>query len=139
MKMNNYFNLEEFLESDTALSKKIKNLPSWDVVANLRALTDNILNPLREAYGSSVIVTSGYRSEALNKAVKGSKTSNHMTGDAADLKPADGDVKRLFNLAKKMMEDGEIEVGQLIDEYNYSWVHISNPTEKHHNQILHLK
>lgn len=137
--MKNYFTLQELLHSDTAIKKKIENLPSFEEVENLKALRDSVLNPLREAYGSALKVTSGYRNEALNKAVKGSKTSEHCNGRAADLIPADGNVKRLFNLAKKLMEEGSLEVGQLIDEYGYSWVHISLPSDKHHNQILHIK
>lgn len=141
MAIPRYFDLEELLQSDTALGQKIENLPSWNIVENLYNLA-LLLDKIREKYGSAIKVNSGYRSPKLNSAVGGSKTSNHMSGQAADIVPADGDTARLFNLIKSMMDNKEIEVGQLIWEYGTKkkpkWVHLSTPTEKHHNQILYL-
>lgn len=80
-------------------------------------------------------MTSGYRSEALNKAVRGSATSQHLKGEAADI--VSDDNKKLWLLICDMISNGEITVGQLIDEKKL-WIHISLPNERHHNQILHL-
>ena len=135
--MPKYFTLEELLYSKTALNKKIQNIPSWEAVDNLEKLATDILDPLREKWGSPISVTSGFRSEKLNAELKGSKTSQHRFGQAADLDCKNN--KKLFELAEQMIKDGELQVGQLIDEYNYSWVHISLPDAKHQNQILHLK
>ena len=75
----------------------------------------------------------------LNKAVGGSKTSQHLLGQAADIKASQNENKALFQLIEKMVKDGEIQVGQLIDEYGYKWIHVSLPrTNKPNNQILHL-
>ena len=76
---------------------------------------------------------------ALNKAVGGSKTSQHLLGQAADIKSSQNENKALFQLIEKMVKAGEIQVGQLIDEYYYKWIHVSLPrTNKPNNQILHL-
>ena len=86
----NYFELEEFLRSSTALNKKIENLPSYQVVDNLILLRDNLLNPLREAWGSGIHINSGFRCPALNKAVNGVQNSQHLYGCAVDIVPSNG-------------------------------------------------
>ena len=129
------FTLQELVASDTATRMGIDNSPDEEVEKKLRLLATSILQPLRDRYGKPITVTSGYRCSKLNKAVGGVSTSQHLKGEAADL--VTDDVKALFNLAKKRVEDGEIQVGQLIDEYG-RWVHISLPDKKHKNQILHL-
>ena len=129
------FTLQELVASDTATRMGIDNSPDEEVEKKLRLLATTILQPLRDKYGKPITVTSGYRCTALNKAVGGVATSQHLKGEAADL--VTDDVKALFNLAKQMVEDGQIEVGQLIDEYG-RWVHISLPSNKHKNQILYL-
>ena len=131
------FTLEELYKSSTASKLGINNVPNKDVSNNLMILAVKILQPLREAYGKPITVTSGYRSFELNKAVKGSSTSQHLKGEAADL--VTDNNKKLFEVAKRVIDEGKIKVGQLIDEYNYKWIHISLPNNKHNNQILHLK
>ena len=131
------FTLEELYKSSTSSKLGINNVPNKDVSNNLMILAVKILQPLREAYGKPITVTSGYRSLELNKAVKGSSTSQHLKGEAADL--VTDNNKKLFEVAKRLIDEGKIKVGQLIDEYNYKWIHISLPNNKHNNQILHLK
>ena len=79
------FTIQELTASTTTEAKKINNDPTPEVLENLKQLINNVLDPLRNAYGKPIIVTSGYRSPALNAAVKGSKTSQHMKGQAADM------------------------------------------------------
>ena len=100
-----------------------------------------MLQPIRDAWKGVIVVNSGYRCEALNKAVGGSKTSQHLKGEAADIKVGGKERNRkLFNFIYKLISQGKIKVGQLIDEYGYSWVHVSLPREgKTNNQILHIK
>lgn len=78
-----YFTLEELLKSQKALDNKIPNLPSWEIVENLRETAFD-LDQIREDVGVAINATSGYRSEALNKFVNGSATSVHRNGDAID-------------------------------------------------------
>lgn len=98
-----YFTIAELCKSDTADRKGIDNRCKKEHVANLTALVDNVLDPLREAYGKPITINSGFRSPALNKAVGGSATSDHMQGRAADItggSPAEN--KKLFNLVQSL-------------------------------------
>ena len=65
-----YFTIKELCQSSTTTQKGIDNTPNSEIVSNLEQLVDKILDPLREEFGESIIVNSGYRSPALNKAVK---------------------------------------------------------------------
>ena len=132
-----YFTLQEFISSPTARRLNIDNTPSRDVVGRLNLLVDNILDPLREAYGQPIIVTSGFRSAKLNKAVGGAKTSQHMLGEAADIRTVSDkpeDNRRLFDLCRTL----RLPFDQLIDEYGYNWIHVSF-SPRHRRQILHIR
>ena len=137
-----FFSIEEMTKSATAKRLGIDNSPSPEIENNLVRLIETVLDPIRERYGSPLRISSGYRCKKLNDAVDGSKTSQHMKGEAADLIPADGDTRRLFYLIKEMIDNKEIKCGQLIWEYGTKkapkWVHISIKTDKKHNQILYL-
>lgn len=129
-----YFTLYELCKSDTAKKQNIDNFPTWEVVDNLKELVTNVLDPLREMYGKPIIINSGYRSEALNKAVKGSNTSDHMSGRAADIDAGSiEENKKLFNYIKD-----NFEFDQLIDEKGLSWVHVSFRKNNNRKQILYL-
>mgnify|MGYP003538318601 FL=1 len=93
-----------------------------------------VLDPLRSLYKRAIRVSSGFRSEALNEAVNGSKTSQHMKGEAADITAGSKKANRkLFELIRD-----NLTFDQLIDESDYSWIHVSF-TKNNRNQILHLK
>lgn len=142
MKLSENFTLEELTYSKTAEDLNIDNTPSEEIINKLTLLCEKILQPVRDKFGKSIFVTSGYRCPELNKALKGSSTSQHRFGEAADIVTKENDRehnKELFNLIKEMIEDGNITVGQLINEYNYDWIHVSLPTEKHTNQIIAIK
>ena len=132
-----YFTLNELIKSDAAKRSKINNTSNKQEENNLIALVENILDPLREAYGKPIIVTSGFRCERLNKLVNGSKTSQHRTGQAADIRTVEDTVeenKKLFDLAQEL----NLPFDQLIDEYNFDWVHVSY-SPRNRKQILHIK
>lgn len=130
-----YFTINELCRSETASKHKIDNTPSAEIIANLTALVDNVLDPLREAWGRPIIVTSGYRCEALNKAVGGVPTSQHKQGQAADISTGSiEDNKKLFELAIKL----KLPYDQIIDEYGYKWVHISYSSTRRRGNIRHL-
>ena len=119
-----YFTLAEMTKSATAQRKGIKNDPSIQVCKSLTALIEKVLDPLREAYGKPIIVTSGYRCEKLNKAVGGAASSQHVKGEAADIRSVQDtpeENKKLFDLIVKL----GLPFDQLINEYNYDWVHVS--------------
>lgn len=117
-----YFTIAELCKSDTAKKLGIVNTPTEEVIDNLHALIDNILDPLRIAYGKPIYVNSGYRCPILNKAVGGVKTSNHQYGYAADITA--GSVAENRKLWKIFL-DLHIPFTELIDEKNMTWIHIS--------------
>ena len=80
-----YFTISELLKSDTATKHGIWNGATKEAEENLRSLVENVLDPLREAYGKPIRVTSGYRCPKLNRLVGGSPNSQHMRGEAADI------------------------------------------------------
>ena len=132
------FSMEELVVSDTARMKGIDNTPDKEVEARLVQLAQQVLQPLRDSYGKPIKISSGYRCQALNKAIGGVSTSQHLKGEAVDINNGQSENKKLFLLASKMIKEGVITVGQLIDEKGYKWLHISLPDNKHRNQILHL-
>ena len=119
-----YCTINELCKSKTAARKKIDNTPTEDVKKRLKLLIELILDPLREAYGAPIIVDSGYRCPKLNKSVGGSSTSQHKTGEAADIrtvKDTPEENKKLYDLIKKL----KLPFDQLINEYGFNWVHVS--------------
>ena len=115
-----HFTVAEFVRSEKADKRAIDNRLPKELLPNVQALVDNVLDPLREAYGKPITVTSGYRCPALNKAVGGSATSQHISGQAADITAGSRkENKRLFYLIQEL----GLPFDQLIDEKNFSWLH----------------
>lgn len=145
MNLSKNFTLAEMTASATAKRLGIDNTPSKDIIDNITELVTTVLQPIRDAFKAPIVVTSGYRCTRLNTAINGAKNSDHRFGSAADIhtlsdKPADN--KKLFDLIVKLAKEGKIKCRQIIDEYDYNWIHVScnhmyNPTKN--NQILHIK
>ena len=132
-----YFTMNELTASATAKRLGIPNVPTWREAENLRLLVENVLDPLREAWGAPIIVTSGFRSKMLNEMVGGAANSQHTIGMAADIRTLSDlpqDNERLFDLARRM----DLPFDQLIDEYRYNWVHISYSRYSMRKQVLHI-
>ena len=132
-----YFTMNEMTASATAKRLGIPNVPTWREADNLRLLVENVLDPLREAWGHPIIVTSGFRCKLLNDMVGGAKNSQHTTGMAADIRTLSDlpqENERLFDLARRM----DLPFDQLIDEYRYNWVHISYSRYSMRKQVLHI-
>lgn len=137
-----YFTLAELCFSNTAKTRKIDNFPTFDVAFRLFELGEKILDPLREAWGRhvmatpwiknkscAIIVRSGYRCPALNASINGSsKTSVHQLGLAADLQPANGEIKEFIRFAKDWIVKNRIRFDQFIIETQNGgqsyWLHI---------------
>lgn len=140
-KITENFTIEEMVNSSTATRLGIDNTPTSDQMNNIVKLVHEILQPIRDEYKKPIIVTSGFRCEKLNTAVGGVKTSQHLMGEAADIRTVSDskeDNRELYMLIIDMVKKGMIVVGQIINEHNYDWIHISLPTDKKHNQILGL-
>lgn len=119
MKLSKYFTLEEMVQSQTATRRGLDNTPPEDIKTNL-ALTCNLADEVRELLGAPILVSSGYRSPAVNAAVGGSQRSAHMRGYAIDfICPGFGTPEAIVNAVYK----SKIDFDQIIMEG--TWVHLS--------------
>lgn len=133
MQLTEHFTLAEFVWSETADRNHIDNTPSQEVVDNLRALCRNVLEPARVAFGAPIYITSGYRCPALNKAVGGKPTSQHLRGEAADLQVRGvKNLRSLYKIIDRLPHD------QLLYESNGTtkWLHISFRQFGNRNQSI---
>lgn len=138
-----YFDLDEFLKSETGRKKGIENLPTFVQVDHLRELTEKILDPLREAWGGPLRVSSGFRCEKLNGAVGGSSTSAHLQGYAADIVPTYGTLKGFMDFAERWLRMNDVAFDQSIrerDKRGNEWWHIAvrNNSGQQRRQFLAL-
>lgn len=119
--MGKYFTMAEMVRSDTADRMGINNRIPKGLVPDMEALIGNVLDPLRSWWGKPIYVNSGYRCPELNAAVGGSGTSQHMSGQAADIDSRD---RRQNRLLFKHIRDN-LPYDQLIWENGGDWVHVS--------------
>lgn len=129
MQLGKYFTLSEMTNSAIARSHKLNNIPSAAELEHLKNLVKHILDPLREALGP-VTVTSGFRSAPVNRAAGGSSSSQHVLGQAADIK-----IKGMTSdqVVRKIIEM-KLPFDQVIEEFG-SWVHVSYGP-RHRRQAL---
>ena len=132
MRISKHISLEEATLSPTALRLGIDNTPNDEVLVNMKLVAERCFEPIREWYGKPIKVNSFYRCDALNKAVKGSATSQHVQGKAIDISTGTkAGNKLIYDWAKE-----NLIFDQLINEYDYSWVHISYNKNNNRNQTL---
>jgi len=106
--------------------------PPAEIIENLRALCVHVLQPLRDALGTPVNLNSGYRCPSLNRSIGGAKNSQHMSGHAADIVDFTNGNEYLFNKIKEL----NLPFDQMIDEFNFRWVHVSYDPSRNRRQIL---
>jgi antitoxin component of RelBE/YafQ-DinJ toxin-antitoxin module len=124
VRLSPHFHLEEFTRSKTALELGISNTPDVEQVQNISALCKVVLEEVRKHFGKPIFITSGYRSPELNKAVGGSKYSQHLKGEAADFVVKGIPVNQVF----EYIIHQSIPFDQCIHEKkgNTEWIHISH-------------
>jgi len=128
--------LQELIHSNTAKAKGIDNSPTNEHLRNLIEIANNIFQPLRDGIGKPIRISSGYRSEKLNKAVGGSKTSQHNKGQALDLVATTGFTnKDIFDYIKKNLEFDQM-IWEFGTDKNPDWVHVSYNKGKNRKQVL---
>lgn len=136
MKLSEHLDLSEVTRSNEAKRKGISNMPTPEHIENFKKLAENIFEPIRKHFGVPIFVSSGYRSKELNKAIGGASSSQHLLGEAFDI-DMDGTSNGVTN---KMVFDyikENLNFDQLINEFNYSWVHVSFSSKgKQRKQIL---
>ena len=131
MKITKNFTLTELTKTSTGIT----NHPNKEQVAALIKLCGNVLQPARDLYGLPIRVNSGFRSIAVNRAVKGASKSQHLLGEAADITAlSKEDNKKLFEIIRD-----NLSFDQLINEQNYSWIHVSyKSAESNRKKVLKL-
>ena len=148
MKISNHLSLLEVSKSNTASRKGIDNTPHGEHLNNLISTAQNIFERIREHFGAPIFVSSGYRSEELNKAIGGAHkiikgeyvaTSQHCKGQALDL---DNDAveyptnKQIFDYIKDNLKFDQL-IWEFGTEENPSWVHVSYKDEvNNRGQVL---
>ena len=134
MKLSKNFALSEITHSNTAKRLGIENEPTEKHLQNMQHLVDNLLQPLRDAVGP-IRISSGYRNPSLNRAIGGSVSSQHCKGEALDI--------QFWQMGKMMNEliyewilDSGLEFDQMINEFDFAWIHISLKAKDNRKQVL---
>lgn len=138
MKLSENLTLAEVTKSNTAIKNGISNVPTDEHLDNLVEIAQKVFQPIRDHFGVPIAITSGYRSEALNKLIGGSLTSQHSKGEALDL---DADV--FGGVTNAEIFDyiiADLDFDQLIWEFGKDtqpdWVHVSYKREGNRRQVL---
>jgi len=134
--ISKHITLQEATESATALRMGIKNVPNEIELDAMKYVAENLFEPIREWYDKPIKINSFFRCVALNKAVKGSLTSGHVLGNSIDISGGNKiENKKLFDFIKT----SGLEYDQLINEYDFTWLHISLKKTGNRKQILVIK
>ena len=134
MKLSKNFSRAEIEHSNTAKRLGISNEMSDKHLENMQRLIDNLIQPMRAAIGP-IRISSGYRSPKLNKAIGGSSRSQHSKGEALDLQFWEKGKMNNKVIYDWVLESG-VEFDQMINEFDYSWIHISLKSKENRSQVL---
>ena len=134
MKLSKNFSRAEIEHSNTAKRLGISNEMSDKHLENMQRVIDNLIQPMRDAIGP-IRISSGYRSPKLNKAIGGSSRSQHSKGEALDLQFWEKGKMNNKVIYDWVLESG-VEFDQMINEFDYSWIHISLKSKENRSQIL---
>ena len=134
MKLSKNFSLAEIEHSNTAKRLGIKNEMSEEHLANMQNLIDNLIQPLRDGIGP-IRISSGYRSPQLNKAIGGSTRSPHSKAEALDLQFWEKGKMNNKVIYDWILDSG-LEFDQMINEFDYSWIHISLKKNSNRGEVL---
>jgi len=140
MQISKHLSLAEVTRSDTAKRRGINNTPTPEHLENFKLLAEKVFEPIREHFKVPIHISSGYRSKALNTAIKGSLSSQHCSGEAIDI-DMDGSANGVTNAQVFNYIKDNLNFDQLIWEFgttsNPDWVHVSyESTGKQRKQIL---
>lgn len=131
IQLSKNFTLEELTYSRTAIENGLENVPNPQALTALKNLVTYLLQPLRDKYGSTIAVTSGYRNQAVNLLVGGVENSQHIRGEAADCYIAEGPVKLL-----EILKDSGLPFDQAIIYKRKKFLHLSYREGFNRKQIL---
>ena len=132
IKLTKNFTLDEMCKSRDARKLRINNVPSPKEVARLKVLCEKVLQPLRDYMGAPVIINSGYRSPELNKKVGGVRDSQHVKGEAADIRCKDRQyAEKVITFIMMQLEFDQLILERKKGTY---WVHVSYTTDHKNRQ-----
>ena len=135
MNISKHITLTEATQSDTATRNGINNTPDTATIERMKLVAEKCFEPLREWYGKPIRINSFYRSQSLNVKVGGSATSQHCKGEAIDISAGSKEEnKKLFDWLC-----ANVEFDQCINEYDFTWVHISYKSKGNRKQKLVIK
>jgi hypothetical protein len=126
MQLSTNLSLAEVIRSETAKRKGISNMPTAEHIENFKKLASNIFQPIREHFGKPILISSGYRSAELNKAIGGSLSSQHCSGEAIDIDMDGTDITnaQIFYYIKDNLNFDQI-IWEFGTNINPDWVHVS--------------
>jgi hypothetical protein len=126
MQLSTNLSLAEVTRSETAKRRGISNMPTAEHIENFKKLAANIFQPIREHFGKPIIISSGYRSAELNKAIGGSLSSQHSSGEAIDIDMDGTDITnaQIFNYIKDNLTFDQM-IWEFGTDANPDWVHVS--------------
>jgi hypothetical protein len=126
MQLSTNLSLAEVTRSKTAKRRGISNMPTPEHIENFKKLAVNIFQPIREHFGKPIIISSGYRSAELNKAIGGSLSSQHCSGEAIDIDMDGTDITnaQIFNYIKDNLNFDQM-IWEFGTDTNPDWVHVS--------------
>jgi len=134
MRLSKNFVLSEVIRSNTAKRLGIKNDPEKEHLQNLQRIVTLLLQPLRDSLGP-IRISSGYRNPSVNRAIGGSTKSQHCKGEALDIQYWENGKMANKEIYKWILDNG-IEFDQMINEFDFAWIHISLKDSGNRNQVL---
>ena len=134
MRVSKNFELSEITHSNTAKRLGINNEPTKEHLENMQRLINNLIQPLRDAIGP-IRISSGYRNPSLNRAIGGSRSSQHCKGEALDIQF--WEMGKMNNkVIYDFILDSNMEFDQIINEFDFAWIHISLKAKDNRKQVL---
>ena len=134
MRLSKNFVLSEITRSNTAKRLNISNEPTKEHLRNMQMLIRDLIQPMRDDVGP-IRISSGYRSKELNRAIGGSSKSQHCKGEALDLQFwFEGKMNN--KVIYEWVLDSGLEFDQMINEFDFSWIHISLKEKGNRKQVL---
>jgi 4-hydroxy-3-methylbut-2-en-1-yl diphosphate synthase IspG/GcpE len=134
MRLSKNFVLSEITRSNTAKRLGISNEPTKKHLENMQRLISNLIQPMRDELGP-IRISSGYRSKALNRTIGGASKSQHCKGEALDLQFWKDGQMRNKEVYDWIIDSG-LEFDQMINEFDFAWIHISLKKKDNRKQVL---
>lgn len=134
--ISKHITINEATYSEKAVKNKVSNIPNEAQLESMQLVAEKLFEPLREWYGKPIKINSFFRSLEVNKLVGGASSSQHCKGEAIDISAGSkAENKKLFDWIK----NSGLTFDQLINEYDYTWVHLSYKTTGNRRQIITVK